>query len=27
MYFIQQCVKSSAENGAWLPLRHKRARK
>ncbi|MCC7087393.1 MAG: Gfo/Idh/MocA family oxidoreductase [Pirellulales bacterium] len=27
MYFIQQCVASSAENGAWLPLRHKRARK
>jgi predicted dehydrogenase len=27
MYFIQQCVASSAENGAWLPLRHKLARK
>ena len=27
MYFIQQCVASSRENGAWLPLRHKRARK
>jgi predicted dehydrogenase len=27
MYFIQQCVASSKENGAWLPLRHKRARK
>ncbi|MEX0979354.1 MAG: Gfo/Idh/MocA family oxidoreductase [Pirellulales bacterium] len=27
MYFIQQCVASSAENGAWLPLRHPRARK
>jgi predicted dehydrogenase len=27
MYFIEQCVASSAENGAWLPLRHKRARK
>jgi predicted dehydrogenase len=27
MYFIQQCVNSSKENGAWLPLRHKRARK
>jgi predicted dehydrogenase len=27
MYFIQQCVASSTENGAWLPLRHKRARK
>lgn len=22
MYFIQQCVASSAENGAWLPLKH-----
>ena len=27
MYFIQQCVASSRENGAWLPLKHKRARK
>ncbi|HUY32700.1 MAG TPA: Gfo/Idh/MocA family oxidoreductase [Pirellulales bacterium] len=27
MYFIQQCVASSAANGAWLPLRHARARK
>lgn len=27
MYFIQQCVNSSKENGAWLPMRHKRARK
>jgi predicted dehydrogenase len=27
MYFIQQCVASSKENGTWLPLRHKRARK
>jgi predicted dehydrogenase len=27
MYFIEQCVASSKENGAWLPLRHKRARK
>lgn len=27
MYFIQQCVASSKENGAWLPLKHKRARK
>ena len=27
MYFIQQCVASSKENGQWLPLRHKRARK
>jgi predicted dehydrogenase len=27
MYFIQQAVASSKENGAWLPLAHKRARK
>jgi hypothetical protein len=27
MYFIQQSVASSKENGAWLPLKHKRARK
>ncbi|QDU46528.1 Gfo/Idh/MocA family protein [Symmachiella dynata] len=27
MYFIQQCVASSAENGAWLPLKHPLARK
>ena len=27
MYFIQQCVSSSKENGSWLPLKHKRARK
>jgi predicted dehydrogenase len=27
MYFIQQSVDSSKENGAWLPLKHKRARK
>ena len=27
MYFIQQCVASSAENGAWLPLKHQRARR
>jgi predicted dehydrogenase len=27
MYFIQQCVASSKQNGAWLPLNHKRARK
>ena len=27
MYFIQQSVASSRENCAWLPLRHKRARK
>jgi predicted dehydrogenase len=27
MYFIQQCVASSKQNGAWLPLAHVRARK
>jgi predicted dehydrogenase len=27
MYFIQQCVASSNENGAWLPLKHPRARR
>lgn len=27
MYFIQQCVASSAENGAWLPLKHSLARR
>jgi predicted dehydrogenase len=27
MYFIQQCVASSAADGAWLPLKHPRARK
>ncbi len=27
MYFIQQCVASSQENGAWLPLKHSRARR
>jgi len=27
MYFIQQSVASSRENGAWLPLKHNRARK
>jgi hypothetical protein len=27
MYFIEQSVASSRENGAWLPLRHKRARR
>ncbi len=26
MYFIQQCVASSAENGAWLPLKYAGAR-
>lgn len=27
MYFIQQCVASSKENGAWLPLKHPLARR
>lgn len=27
MYFIEQSVASSHENGAWVPLRHKRARR
>ena len=27
MYFIQQCVASSADTGAWLPLKHERARR
>ncbi len=27
MFFIQQCVASSKQNGAWLPLAHDRARK
>ena len=27
MYFIQQCVASSALNGAWLPLKHPVARR
>ena len=27
MYFIQQCVASSQDNGAWLPLKHSRARR
>lgn len=27
MYFIQQCVASSAHNGSWLPLRHPSARR
>jgi hypothetical protein len=26
MYFIQQSVESSRQNGAWLPLKHARAR-
>jgi len=27
MYFIQQCVASSAEGGAWLPMKHPGARR
>ncbi len=27
MYFIEQCVASSKDNGAWLALKHPRARK
>lgn len=27
MFFIQQCVASSQENGAWVPLKHASARK
>lgn len=27
MYFIQQCVASSSEGGAWLPIKHPAARK
>jgi len=27
MYFIEQCVASSRQDGAWLPLRHPRARR
>jgi hypothetical protein len=27
MYFIEQCVASSADNAAWVPLRHARARR
>jgi len=27
MFFIQQCVASSHDNGAWLPLRYQRARR
>ncbi|MEQ1825378.1 MAG: Gfo/Idh/MocA family oxidoreductase [Pirellula sp.] len=27
MYFVQQCVASSSQNGAWLPMNHSRARK
>ena len=27
MYFIEQCVASSNDGGAWLPLKHERARR
>ena len=27
MYFIEQCVASSAQNGSWVPMKHPRARK
>lgn len=27
MHFIQQCVKSSSEDGAWLPLKHEACRR
>jgi predicted dehydrogenase len=27
MYFIQQCVNSSKENGAWLPIKYAKARR
>ena len=27
MYFIQQCVASNKENGAWLPLKYAGARR
>jgi hypothetical protein len=27
MYFIEQCVASSQQNGAWLNLKHTHARK
>ena len=27
MLFITQCVKSSQENGAWVPFRHSKSRK
>ena len=27
MYFIEQCVASSAQGGAWLPLKHPLARR
>jgi predicted dehydrogenase len=27
MYFIEQCVASSNQNGSWLPMNHPRARK
>ena len=27
MYFIEQCVASSQQDGAWLPLKHEAARR
>ena len=27
MHFIEQCVASSAEGGAWLPMKHELARR
>ena len=27
MHFIEQCVASSAESGAWLPMKHELARR
>ncbi len=27
MYFIEQCVKSSQQSGAWVPMKHPRARR
>ncbi len=27
MYFLQQCVESSSQNGTWLPMKHERARR
>ena len=27
MYFIEQCVASSEQGGAWVPIKHPRARR
>jgi len=27
MYFIEQCVDSSKQGGAWLPMKHELARR